>query len=235
MGEMEGPLNISGREPSKKVQAVEAAVFLLLIIPWMLISSAVAQPKHFTFPLVAMSTILSDIPLLFLVLYFLWRNGESFSSIGFTLRKGSTEAAIGAVLFVPLMFGMGLIEKVLRAAGLSVPHTPPSFLVPSGAGQVALALFLLVVVAVSEEVIFRGYLIRRFTVLSGYPAAALAFSSAVFAIGHGYERSGGMVGVGILGLIFGAVYLWRKSLVAPMVMHFIQNFIGIILISSANS
>jgi membrane protease YdiL (CAAX protease family) len=232
---MEEPLNISGREPSKKIQVVETTVFLLLIIPSMLISSAVALPKHLSFPLVASSTIFSDIPLLCLVLYFLWRNGEFFSSIGFTLRKGWMEAAIGAVLFVPLMFGMNLIEKVLRATGLSIPHTAPSFLVPSGAGQVALALFLLIVVAVSEEVIFRGYLIRRFTVLSGNPTAALVLSSAVFAIGHGYERSGGMVAVGIMGLIFGAVYLWRKSLVAPMVMHFIQDFISIILISSLNS
>jgi membrane protease YdiL (CAAX protease family) len=85
-------------------------------------------------------------------------------------------------------------------------------------------------VAVSEEAIFRGYLIRRFTALFKNPVVALILSSAVFAMGHGYERSGGVAGVGLLGLIFGAIYLWRKSLVAPMVMHFIQNFVGMILI-----
>jgi membrane protease YdiL (CAAX protease family) len=218
------------QDPSKKIQAIEVAVFLLLIFPSMLISAAVAKPENLAFPLVAGSTILSDIPLLCLVLYFVWRNRESFLSIGLTLRNVWREAAIGGVLFVPLLFGMSLIERILRAAGLSVPQEAPSFLVPSGTGQIALALLLLVVVAVSEEVIFRGYLIRRFTALSRNPPAALVLSSAAFAIGHGYERSGGMVGVGILGLIFGALYLWRKSLVAPMVMHFIQDFVGMILV-----
>ena len=94
----------------------------------------------------------------------------------------------------------------------------------------ALAFVLLVVVAVSEEVIFRGYLIRRFVVLSKNPVTALVLSSAIFAMGHGYERSGGMASVAVLALVFGAVYLWRGSLIAPMVMHFIQDFIGIILI-----
>jgi membrane protease YdiL (CAAX protease family) len=227
---MEESAAISNQNPSRKIQVIELAVFLLLIFPSMLISAAVAKPENLTFPLVAGSTILSDIPLLCLVLYFVWRNGESFPSIGLTLRNGWREAAVGGILFVPLLLGMSLIEKLLRAGGLSVPQEAPSFLVPSGAGQVVLALLLLVVVAVSEEVIFRGYLIRRFTALSKSPVSALILSSAIFAMGHGYERSGGVVGVGILGLIFGAIYLWRKSLVAPMVMHFIQNFVGMILI-----
>jgi len=227
---MEETSAASSQDPSRKIQAIELAVFLLLIFPSMLISAAVAKPENLTFPLVAISTILSDIPLLCLVLYFVWRNRESFLSIGVTLRNGWREAAVGGLLFVPLLLGMSLVEKVLRAGGLSVPQEAPSFLVPSGAGQIALALLLLVVVAVSEEVIFRGYLIRRFTALSLNPVAALILSSAVFALGHGYERSGGAVGVGILGLIFGAIYLWRNSLVAPMVMHFIQNFVGMILL-----
>jgi len=228
---MEEAPNNSSMAPSKKIQAVEVGVFLLLILPSMLLSTALAKPENLTFPLLAGSLLLSDIPLLCLVLYFIWRNGESFPSIGLTLRNGWREAGLGAALFVPLMFGIGLIERLLRAAGLSVPQAAPSYLVPSESGsQLALALVLLVVVAVSEEVIFRGYLIRRFTALFQKPVFALALSSAVFAIGHGYEKAAGVVGVWILGLVFGAVYLWRRSLVAPMVMHFIQNFIGIILV-----
>jgi CAAX protease family protein len=227
---MPGSLNPSSQAPTKKVQAVEVAIFLLLILPSMLLSAAVAEPENLTFLLVAGSTILSDIPLLCLVVYFVWRNKEPFQSVGLTLRSGWKEALVGGVLFVPLTLGMGLVGRLLRAAGLSLPQETPSFLVPSGGGQIAIAFLFLVVVAASEEVIFRGYLIRRFTAITGNPVIALLLSSAVFAMGHGYERSGGVIGVGILGLTFGAVYLWRGSLIAPMVMHFIQDFIGIILI-----
>lgn len=227
---MESSFNNSGGGPSRKIQVIEVAVFLSLILPSILLSAAVAEPENLTFRLVAGSTMLNDIPLLCLVVYFVWRNEEPFPSIGLTLRRGWREAIIGAVLFVPLTLGMGLVERLIRAAGLSLPQGPPPFLVPAGGGQIAIALLFLIVVAVSEEVIFRGYLIRRFTTLTRNPTAALVLSSAVFAMGHGYERSGGALGVGILGLIFGGVYLWRRSLIAPMVMHFIQDFIGIILI-----
>ena len=227
---MPGFLNSSSRIPPKKVQTVEVVIFLLLILPSMFLSSAVTEPENLTFLLVAGSTILNDIPLLCLVVYFLWRNEEAFQSIGLTLRNGWKEAIIGAVLFVPLALFMGLIGRLIRAAGLSVPQETPSFLVPSGGGQITIAFLFLIVVAVSEEVIFRGYLIRRFTAVTRNPVVALLLSSVVFAMGHGYERSGGAIGVGILGLIFGTVYLWRGSLIAPMVMHFIQDFIGIILI-----
>jgi hypothetical protein len=48
------------------------------------------------------------------------------------------------------------------------------------------------------------------------------------ALGHGYEGSLGVVTVGIMGLAFNLVYLWRRSLVTPMVLHFLQDFIAII-------
>lgn len=215
---------------AKKIQAAELAVFLLLIFPSMLLSATVVKPENLTFSLVAGSTILSDIPLLCLILYFVWRNGETFPAIGLTLKNGWKEALIGVALYIPLVFLMTFVKQGIHAAGLSSLQKVPSFLSPSGWDQIGLALLLLIVVAISEETIFRGYLIRRFTTVSGNPAIALVLSTVVFAAGHGYERSGGVAGVFILGFIFGLIYLWRKSLVAPMVMHFIQDFIGIILI-----
>jgi len=215
--------------PLKKIEAVEVGVFLLFILPSMIFSSTIPKSSGLSFPVVAGSTILTDTPLLCLVLYFVWRNGEPFRAIGFFFRNPLKEAAIGIALFLPLLIVMGLIERILRASGLSLPKTAPPYLIPEGSGQVILAIFLLVVVAVSEEVIFRGYLIHRFSRLFESRVTALLLSSALFALGHGYEKSGGVAGVGILGLIFGAVYLWRKSLVAPMVMHFVQDFTGIIL------
>lgn len=213
----------------RKVEAVEVGVFLLFILPSMILSPRIPKSLGLSFTVVAGSTMLSTIPLLCLILYFVWRNGEPFRAIGLSFQHPLKEAAIGIALFVPLLFAMGLIGRVLRWVGLSVPQTAPAFLIPKGADQMTLALFLLVVVAFSEEVIFRGYLIHRFSHLFENQTTALLLSSALFALGHGYERSGGVVGVGILGLTFGAVYLWRKNLAAAMVMHFIQDFVGIIL------
>jgi membrane protease YdiL (CAAX protease family) len=32
-------------------------------------------------------------------------------------------------------------------------------------------------------------------------------------------------------LAFALVYLWRKSLVAPIVMHFVQDFVSIVVVA----
>jgi membrane protease YdiL (CAAX protease family) len=87
-----------------------------------------------------------------------------------------------------------------------------------------------VVVAVAEETIFRGYLLLRFVGIGMGKVLAVLLASVIFAIGHGYEGSAGIATVGVMGVIFALVYLWRGSLVAPIVMHFLQDFLAIVLL-----
>jgi len=61
------------------------------------------------------------------------------------------------------------------------------------------------------------------------PFNAALLSSVIFSLGHGYEGTSGVVTVGFIGLVFALVYQWRGSLVAPMIMHFMQDFSGIVL------
>jgi membrane protease YdiL (CAAX protease family) len=221
---------VSQELPLKKVQLFEVSVFLFLLVPSMVLSSSAIDTESLSFPVVAWSAIIQDLALLSLILFFVWRNGEPFHSIGWTLHKAGREMILGIALSLPVIFGVGLLERALRSAGLSTLKSAPSYLTPSGAPEFLLALVFLVVVAISEEAIFRGYLILRFKALIGSPAAALLFSSALFSIGHGYQQLGGVIAVGILGMVMGAVYLWRGSLVAPATIHFFQNFLSIILV-----
>ena len=73
-------------------------------------------------------------------------------------------------------------------------------------------LFVLVgsaVFAPLEEWIFRG-VILRFLLRFG-TVGALVISSALFAIVHGFKAEA-LLGRFALGLVFGALYLWRHSL-----------------------
>jgi len=88
---------------------------------------------------------------------------------------------------------------------------------------------MVAVVAVAEETIFRGYLLLRFQTLLRSPALGVLMSSVIFSLGHGYEGSAGLVTVGVMGAVFAVIYLWRRSLVAPIVMHFLQDFLSIVL------
>lgn len=216
---------------SRKEQLVEVSVFLFLIMPSMALSFLAMKPGGLNFPFVAVSTILRDLALVSLILFFIWRNREPATWIGWTLRNSGKEISLGIMLFIPFSFGTGLLEKGLQALGLSVPSAPlPSFLAARGMVEFLLALVLVVIVALAEETIFRGYLILRFKAITSNPIGAALLSAAIFSLGHGYEGSAGLVTVGVMGLVFAFVYMWRQSLVAPIVMHFLQDFFGIVLL-----
>lgn len=216
--------------PSRKIQAAEVAIFLLLIVPSLVLSLFVIRQGQLSFVLTAAATIFRDLGLICLILFFLWRNGEPVSRIGWTWRHPVRELTIGVVCFVPVFSGAILLERGLLRAGLSAPATPLPFLKEQGITEALLAVLLVSVVALAEETIFRGYLLLRFQAVLWSTTASVLLSSAIFAVGHGYEGSAGLATVGVMGAVFALVYLWRGSLVAPIVMHFLQDFLSIVLL-----
>lgn len=209
---------------------IELGVLLLLLAPSFIFSISPAQATRIGFVDVAVSAIVRDLGLLALVLYWLWRDKEPLRTIGLQRRYAGREVLVGALLFLPFLIVVGAIRVALEGLGLQGAESVPEFLIPEGSGELALALVFLVVVAVAEEAIFRGYLIHRLGQLTGSLAAAVVISSALFSLGHGYQGAAGLVTVGLLGLILAGIYLWRGSLVAPMVLHFLQNATGILVL-----
>jgi uncharacterized protein len=218
-------------EPSRKIQATEVAVFLLLIVPSLVLSLFVIRQGHLSFVLTATAIIFRDIGLVCLILFFLWRNGETISRIGWAWTRPGRELIIGVVCFIPVFFGAALLDRVLLRVGLSPPATPlPSFLNDSGPAEALLAVVLVTVVAAAEETIFRGYLLLRFQSVLRSATVSVLIASVIFALGHGYEGTAGLTTVGTMGAVFALVYLWRGSLVAPIVMHFLQDFLSVVLL-----
>jgi len=207
----------------------EVGILLLLIIPSFFVGVDPGDRARFGFVDVAVTAMVRDLGLLALVLYWLWRGNEPLRVVGLEARGFQREIAVGIGLFIPFLLSVGAIRVGLEALGLPAEEAVPDFLVPRGIGETALALVFLVVVAVTEETLFRGYLIHRFRQITGSTAAAVVVSSFLFSLGHGYQGATGLVTVGLLGLILAGIYLWRGSLVAPMVLHFMQNFTGILL------
>jgi uncharacterized protein len=214
----------------QREQLLEVLVFLFLIVPSMVLSFFIIRQGSLGFLFTAGSVILRDLALVSLILFFLWRNGEPWEMLGWNYKNGWKDVALGIALFLPMFFGAGLLDQALQAAGFSSPATPlPSFLEARGRVELLLAFFLVVLVAIAEETIFRGYLLLRFRNLHVSLPWAVLLSTVIFSLGHGYEGSSGVVTVGAMGLTFAVIYLWRQSLVAPIVMHFLQDFIGIVL------
>jgi len=216
--------------PNTREQFFEVSVFLFLILPSMVLSFFVVRQGTLGFVFTAFTVILRDLALVSLILFFLWRNREPLERLGWNFKNGWKDLALGAGLFIPLFFSVGLLDQLLRDMGFSAPATPlPSFLAAKGGAEIVLAAVLVVVVALAEEIIFRGYLLLRFQGLRLPPAWAALLSTFIFSLGHGYEGSSGLLTVGAMGLAFALVYLWRRSLMAPIIMHFLQDFISIVI------
>jgi membrane protease YdiL (CAAX protease family) len=215
---------------TRRMPLVELAVFLSLIVPSMVLSFFAIRQGLIGFVPTVVATIFRDLSLTGLILFFLWRNGEAISRIGWTLARARQDLLLGIALFVPFFLVAGGVENLLRIAGLPAPATPlPAALSARGPGELLLAIVLVFVVAIAEETIFRGYLLLRLQALTARPWLAVALSTVIFALGHGYEGTAGVVTVAVMGCVFALIYLRRRSIVAPAAIHFLLDFVGIVV------
>jgi membrane protease YdiL (CAAX protease family) len=88
-------------------------------------------------------------------------------------------------------------------------------------------MFLCIIVGISEELVFRGYLMRQFLSWSGgSKTAAVVLSAVCFGASHGYQGITGMVGITVLGVLYGIVALKRGNLRVCIFAHIMQDLMA---------
>ncbi len=97
------------------------------------------------------------------------------------------------------------------------------FIAPSGRNEILVFLAVAATAGFCEEIIYRGYLQRQFTALSGFAAAGVVAQAAMFGASHGYQGARSMVVIGVYGALFGLLVLWRRSLRPAMVAHALHD------------
>lgn len=112
-----------------------------------------------------------------------------------------------------------LIETVLN------PDTKGSFAVNF--------IMIAVLPAIGEELIFRGVLQRILTRLFNSGHLAILITSIVFSALH--LQFYGFLPRFILGLVFGYLFLWSGTLWLPVIAHFANNAVSVILVYLQNS
>jgi membrane protease YdiL (CAAX protease family) len=90
----------------------------------------------------------------------------------------------------------------------------------------------LILAAFGEELVFRGYLIRRVTGLMGDTGlgriVAVVASSTLFGLAHRYLGWAGVIATGIIGTILGTLYLCgRKNLWTVIACHGIVDAVAL--------
>src|SRR5699024_3502512 len=119
-------------------------------------------------------------------------------------------------------FGIALVVLLaLQAFAPSlhtVPHNPLQDLVRTPGDAVLFGIVLIVAGGIREEV-QRAFLLRRFERWLGGARFGLVVSSIAFGAGHFSQGADAAVATATLGFFWGAVYLRRRSIAAPVVSH----------------
>ena len=93
------------------------------------------------------------------------------------------------------------------------------------------AIIFSVVVMVAggvREEVQRGFIVHRFDQYLGGAAFGVAAYSVAFGLGHIEQGWDAALATGVLGAIWGCIYLVRRSIVAPMVSHAGFNLLQLI-------
>ena len=96
-----------------------------------------------------------------------------------------------------------------------------SFILPLTDTERAWWIFVSLTAGITEEILYRGFLIHYLFAAPFHIglAAAVSASSVIFGAPHLYQGVAGAMSAAILGFIFSAIFLMTGTLLVPMVLH----------------
>lgn len=104
------------------------------------------------------------------------------------------------------------------------------FLTPRGVAEVTLWVMMSVTAGFCEELVYRGYLQRQSLALTGSVTLAVLVQAVLFGIAHWYQGAKMMIVITMLGILFGILAHWRKSLRPGMIAHAWGDIVNLIAI-----
>ena len=207
--------------------------FLSIVISMAVAGDESAIPGNF-WPLVVRSLV--QVVIILIGMKYIWRIVDGgWATIGFVSNNWKQEILYGGSVSISLALLQYLVVLPLTGgaqrsdviASLKIVGTNPSDLV----GAIILGWLA---GAISEEIFYRGHLIRSLQKLLGGGTWALwiasIFSITFFAVDHGYQGPIGILNAGIIAVVYTGLYLWRKRLTSGIVAHGVYDtlaFLGL--------
>ena len=117
---------------------------------------------------------------------------------------------------------LSILEKTI---GMTQNNTAVAKMIAILCGNKLLLLFTCLTAGVTEELIFRGYLLPRLEILFKNKWVAIIISALLFGLAHGgYGDLNRMLVPLVIGIIFGYYYSRYRSLTVLIICHFLIDF-----------
>ena len=172
-------------------------------------------------PFVFTVSLLDAVAVVGLVVVFLRVHHESPRTVLFGAGRVVREALVGiATLPAVFMLVVLLFVTILRFAPSlhNVTRNPMEDMLRTRGDAMIFAVVVMIAGGVREEV-QRGFIAHRSGQYLGGALWGVAVYSVFFGLGHFEQGYDAMIATGVLGLVWGLLYISRRSIVAPMVSH----------------
>jgi membrane protease YdiL (CAAX protease family) len=184
-------------------------------------STLTADPTKVSLEYFAMSSLLDTALVAILIRIFLVLSGETSRDVFIGPRRVAREAALGLAI-LPALFAVviavvaGIHTFLPRLHNVATNPLAAYMDTPLKAG-----LFIVVVILAGgvREELQRGFILHRFEQCLGGRWVGLAVFSVVFAAFHVPQGFDAAIAVGLLGVIWGVLYIRRRSVVMSLVSH----------------
>jgi membrane protease YdiL (CAAX protease family) len=170
-------------------------------------------------------SLLDALLLVTLIVWLLRLSGEAPSDVLFGPRPWRPQVVAGALMAPLILLGIGLLLATLQAVAPwlhNVPKNPLGDMLQSPA-QIATFAVVVLAAGAGREELQRAFLLHRVSAHLGGPAVGLVATSVAFGLGHAIQGWDATIATGVMGAIWGAIYLRRRSAVAPMTSHALFN------------
>ena len=148
---------------------------------------------------------------------------EQIISIGLKIKNRSSDLWIGFTIgTIIMLFAFGILEFLNEIQFQKIVFD---------IDEIILSVFLFIFVSLTEEILFRGYILRNL-MYSFNKYVALLISALIFAVAHGMNPNIDIIGLTNIflgGILLGITYIHTKNLWFPIALHFSWNFFQVLL------
>ena len=186
---------------------------------------------------VAMSSLLDTAVVALLIRVFLGLSGEHSRDVFVGPRRPWPEIRLGLALVPVTFLGLSLLVLLIRTAlpWLHNVQTSPFENFLSTPLDAAIFLVVAVLAGGVREELQRGFLLHRFGQHLGGMPVGLAIYSLVFGVAHYDQGWDVAISVGVLGVIWGLIYVKRRSSILAMANHAGFNGVQVLWAAVARS
>lgn len=175
-------------------------------------------------PLLHPIEVLFRLGLIVVCIALVWWSGFSAAQFGFVPFDVWRDALLGIVLGIVLVWGVNLLSMLLlsdTSAGFYSKHALFSMR-PTSATEMAMTVPASLPAAGLEELLFRSMWIGGFSTWVPVPALIVA-TAILFGVMHVAQGLWGMLVTGVIGLLFGILFVWSESFWLVLITHWVMN------------